>query len=189
MSDIKTILNASKKSILNGGIILHPTSTVWGLACDATNETAVKKLSALKGRSQDKSYIVLLANDVQLESYVQDVPEVCWELIDCATTPLTIIYPKGKRLAKGVCAKDGSIAIRITQDKFIQQLIQTCKKPLISTSANLSLEATPKQFDEISDKIRSNVDYVVNLHALQMTGKPSSIIKVGINGEINIIRK
>lgn len=183
------ILNLAAKTIREGGVILHPTETVWGLACDASNEEAVKKLSSIKQRDPGKSYIVMLKDDGQLSRYVKEVPEVCWDLIDCADKPITIIYPQGNNLANNVCAEDGSIAIRIPNDKGLRDLLIKCNKPLITTSANLSGQATPTHFDEISNSIKSNVDYIVNLPSAEMTGTPSSVIKVGLNGDINIIRK
>lgn len=183
------ILNLAAKTIREGGVILHPTETVWGLACDATNKDAVDKLSAIKKREPNKSYIILLKDDGQLTRYVKEVPEVCWDLIDCAEKPITIIYPEGISLAPNVCAEDGSIAIRIPNEKSVKDLLLKCNKPLITTSANLSGDPTPHHFDEISESIKSHVDYIVNLPSARMTGTPSSVIKVGLNGDINIIRK
>lgn len=187
--EMKSELHAATEAMKNGGVVIYPTATIWGIGCDATNQTAVDKISSIKNRLPGKSYVLLVDEDYRLEQYVEQVPEICWDLIDASDEPLTIVYPKGKNLAKNVCAEDGSLAIRITKDPFCKQLIQRLKHPIVSTSANISGQASPASFTEISEELIETVDYVVNLPSYKMGGKASSILKVGLNGEIQIIRK
>jgi L-threonylcarbamoyladenylate synthase len=183
--DIKKAIEVLK----NGGIILYPTDTVWGIGCDATNEDAVKKIYTLKGREDSKSMLVLLENPNRINSYVHEVPEIAWDLIDAADKPMTIIYPEAKNLAKNLIADDNSIGIRLTEERFSSDLIQRFRKPLVSTSANISGETSPSNFSEISDKIKEGVDYIVNFRQEEKTmNTPSSIIKLGVSGEIQVIR-
>jgi L-threonylcarbamoyladenylate synthase len=174
-----------------GGVILYPTDTIWGLGCDATNEEAVSKIYKIKKREEAKSLIVLLDEDVKLNKYVRDVPEMAWDMVELSDTPLTIIYPDPYNLTKNVInAEDNTVGIRIVKDEFCRQLIRKFNKPIVSTSANISGEMAPTIFKEINPEIISSVDYVVNLRRQEKTvNKPSSIIKIGKNGEIQIIRK
>ena len=185
-SDIKKSIN-----IMNsGGIILYPTDTIWGLGCDATNKEAVDKIYQIKQRSDEKSMLVLLDNPNKIPSYINEMPEVAWDLIELSEKPLTIIYPQAKNLASNLIAQDGSIGIRISNDPFNQQLIQKFRKPIVSTSANISGELSPANFTEISQEIIDSVDYVVQWRQDEyFNTQPSSIIKLGVNGEIEIIRK
>lgn len=174
----------------SGGIILYPTDTIWGIGCDATNEEAVKRIYAIKKREDSKSMLVLMENMNALERYVEEVPEIAYDLIEVTDKPMTIIYSGAKNLAKNLIAQDGSIGIRLTNEDFTRQLIQRFKKPLVSTSANISGEPSPAFFDEISPKIIEAVDYVVEYRQDDRTPtNPSSIIKLGVSGEIQIIRK
>ena len=173
-----------------GGVILYPTDTIWGLGCDATNPAAVKKVYEIKQREDSKSMLVLMENPNLLQSYVSEIPEIAWELIDVADKPMTIIYPGAKNLAKNLIAADGSIGIRITTEPFSQQLVQRFRKPVVSTSANISSEKSPSNFAEISETIKNGVDYIVNYRRDDNSNaSPSSIIKLGVGGQINIIRK
>ncbi|PIF05534.1 MAG: threonylcarbamoyl-AMP synthase [Draconibacterium sp.] len=173
-----------------GGVILYPTDTIWGIGCDATNEAAVQKVYKIKKREDSKSMLVLMENPALLDRYVNDIPDVAWDLLEIATTPLTIIYPNAKNLACNLIAEDGSIGIRFTKEAFTQQLLQRFRRPLISTSANISGEKPPAFFSEISDEIKNNVDYIVQYRQNDCsTAKPSSIIKLGPGGRINILRK
>lgn len=173
-----------------GGIILYPTDTIWGIGCDATNPTAVNRIYEIKRRQDTQSMLVLMENPNLLNSYIAEVPEIAWELIEVADTPLTIIYPGAKNLAANLLAKDGSIGIRITNEAFTQQLIQRFRKPVVSTSANISGQKTPQNFAEISDEIKKSVDYIVGFRQDDLTrSNPSGIIKVGVGGQIEIIRK
>lgn len=186
----KNDINKALAVLNTGGVILYPTDTVWGLGCDATNELAVAKINTLKGRTANKSLIVLLANDNQLQSYVNEIPEVAYQLIEYAENPLTIIFDGAKNLAKGAINADGSIGIRIVKHPFCEQLLQRFRKPIISTSANFSGKPTPLIFDEIADEIIEAVDYVVEFEQENHTPKkPSTIIKLGASGQFKFIRK
>ena len=174
----------------SGGIILYPTDTIWGIGCDATNTVAVNRIYEIKKRQDMKSMLVLMENPNLLTSYIVEVPEIAWELIEVADTPLTIIYPRAKNLAHNLLAADGSIGIRITNEAFTQQLIQRFRKPVVSTSANISGQKSPQNFAEISDEIKQSVDYVVGFRQDDLSkSNPSGIIKLGVGGQIEIIRK
>jgi L-threonylcarbamoyladenylate synthase len=184
--DIKKAIEVLK----SGGIILYPTDTIWGIGCDATNEEAVKRIYDLKQRDDSKSMLVLLDNPAKLQTYVQDVPEIAWDMIDLTDKPLTIIYDGAKNLAANLIAPDGSIGIRITDELFSRELCKQFRKPIVSTSANISGEVSPTKFSKISTEIKNGVDYVVNYRRKDNSEvKPSSIIKLGRNGTIQVIRK
>jgi L-threonylcarbamoyladenylate synthase len=173
----------------NGGTILYPTDTVWGIGCDATNKDAVKKIYHLKKRLDSKSLIILLDDAQKISKYVSSIPDIAWDLMKSIDTPLTIIYPGAQNLAKNVIAEDNSIAIRIVKNKFCIRLIHDFGKPIVSSSANISGETSPMVFKKISQEITGNVDYVVNLYQDQFQEvKPSRIIKLKTNGEFQIIR-
>lgn len=183
-------INNALEVLKNGGVILYPTDTVWGLGCDATNEEAVAKVNAIKGRSADKSLIILLENENKLQSYVTEIPEVAYELIEYAENPMTIVFSGAKNLAKNVINSDGTIGIRIVKHDFCEQLLQRFRKPIVSTSANISGEPTPKFFDEISEEVKDAVDYIVDFDQENRTEKkPSTIIKLGPSGQFEFIRK
>jgi len=183
--DIKKSLEILK----NGGVILYPTDTVWGLGCDATNPEAVAKIYSIKKREDNKSMLVLLNNPGRISAYVKEVPEIAWELLDAAVKPITIIYPGAKNLAKNLVAEDGSIGIRITGDEFCSELLKRFGKPLVSSSANISGEKNPSFFDEISDEIKHAVDYIIKWRQDDMSKtQPSSIIKLSEGGLFKIIR-
>ncbi len=183
-------LKKALEVLQNGGLILYPTDTIWGIGCDATNAEAVKKVYDLKQRKDSKSMLVLLDNDAKLQSYVEEVPEMAWSLIELTTKPLTIIYSNAKNLAANLLAEDKSVGIRITSEEFSKQLCSRFKKPIVSTSANISGEPSPQSFDEISDEIKSGVDYIVGYRQDETSNQaPSSIIKLGVDGEIKIIRE
>lgn len=173
-----------------GGTILYPTDTVWGIGCDARNKEAVAKVFKLKERAEYKSMVTLVCDDKMLNRYVKEVPEIAWELIEAAETPLTIIYPDARMLADSVIAADGSVGIRIVKDPFCRDLIHKFGKPIVSTSANISGEPSPKSFNDIKLDIVNKVDYIVNLRRKEINNTtPSTIIKVAMNGEFKIIRK
>lgn len=184
--DIKKALEVLK----SGGVILYPTDTIWGIGCDATNPEAVQRIYAIKQREDNKSMLVLMENPALLDRYVDDVPEVAWDLVELATTPLTVIYSNAKNLAKNLIAADGSIGIRFTKEAFTSGLIQRFRKPIVSTSANVTGDKPPAIFDEVSDEIKKQVDYIVEFRQDDTTrAQPSSIIKLGAGGQIEIIRK
>ena len=183
-------LQQALETLKNGGLSLYPTDTIWGIGCDATNPDAVEKIFALKGREKGKSMVVLLHNDYQLAGYVQDVPDVAYELIEVSDRPLTIVFDGAKNLAENVLANDGSIGIRIVNHPFCQQLLQRFKRPLVSTSANLSGEPSAATFDEIDDEIKEGVDYIVKFgQENQEKGRPSVIMKLGSGGKFEFLRK
>jgi L-threonylcarbamoyladenylate synthase len=189
-SDFSLDINKAIETLKSGGVILCPTDTVWGLSCDATNSKAVEKLFEIKKRPQNMSMIVLVATDATIQQYVKEVPEIAWELLDVADKPLTIVYPGAKNLAQNLIAADGSIAIRVCKDEYCNALISRYRKPLVSTSANYSGETTPLIFQEISEELIETVDYVVTYNQENTTkSQPSSVIKIGLGGEIEIIRK
>lgn len=174
----------------SGGTILYPTDTVWGIGCDCTNAAAVDKIFKIKKRDSSKSLVLLVDNDARLLRYVKTVPEMAWELMQYSDKPLTIVYPEGKNVAKNMIGPDKSIAVRITSDIFCKNLIRAFDNGLVSTSANISGNASPENFSDIDDEIINAVDYVVDLRQEEKTpASPSSIIKVGLKGEIQIIRK
>jgi len=184
--DIKKAVEVLKA----GGIILYPTDTIWGIGCDATNEKAIQRIFEIKKREDSKSMLVLMENPALLDRYVENVPEIAWDLIEVSTTPLTVIYPNAKNLAKNLIAADGSIGIRFTKETFTSQLLQRFRRPLVSTSANISGEKSPAFFDEISEEIKKQVDYIVQYRQGDTTPtQPSSIIKLGPGGKIDILRK
>jgi L-threonylcarbamoyladenylate synthase len=184
--DIKSAVEILKK----GGVILYPTDTIWGLGCDATREDAVKKIMEIKQRSDVKSMLVLLDSEEKLPRYVFEVPEIAWNILEVTDKPLTIIYPGAQNLAKGVIAEDGSVGIRITQDEFCCKLIRGLGRPVVSTSANISGLPWPVNFHQIDSQILKSVDYVVNYRQNEeYRGKPSGIIKLGVNGEVKVIRE
>ena len=144
-----------------GGVILYPTDTIWGIGCDATNEDAVRRVYEIKQRQDSKAMLVLVDSSVKVDFYVQDVPEVAWDLIDLADKPLTIIYSGARNLAANLLAEDGSVGIRVTNEDFSKRLCQQFRKAVVSTSANISGQPSPRNFSEISEEVKSAVDYIV----------------------------
>lgn len=184
-SDMAKALEVLKQ----GGIILYPTDTVWGIGCDATNEDAIKRIYALKQRADAKSMLMLVGSEVELERTVEEVPDAAWMLIEAAVNPLTIIYDKPKGIAANILAEDGSVGIRITDELFSRDLCRRLRKPLVSTSANISGKKTPKTFQEIDKDIIEGVDYVVRFRQNDNSPhKPSNIIKVSNSGVVKVIR-
>jgi L-threonylcarbamoyladenylate synthase len=173
-----------------GGVILYPSDTVWGMGCDATNFKAVQKVYKMKGRTSAASFIVLLDTAEKIPDYVKEIPDILWDLVDSFDFPTTIIYPKAKKLAKNVIAKDGSIAIRIVTSGFCHEMIKTFGKPVVSTSANVTGEKAPMLFREISEELIAKVDYTVAVGRNVFTkAKPSTIIRLKPNGEFDVIRE
>ena len=172
-----------------GGLILYPTDTIWGIGCDATNEEAVRKVYALKRRSDHKAMLLLMDSSAKLNYYVQEVPDVAWDLIELADSPLTVIYSGARNVAPNLLAEDGSVGIRITQEEFSHKLCERFRKPLVSTSANVSAAPSPANFSEISETIKSGVDYIVRYRQEDLSkAAPSHIIKLGAGGLVKIIR-
>jgi L-threonylcarbamoyladenylate synthase len=182
-------INKSLEILRQGGVILYPTDTVWGLGCDATNENAVKRIFEIKKRVDTKAMLVLVDNAAKIQSYVEDVPEMAWDLIELSEKPITIIYPNAKNLASNLVADDKSVGIRVTNEVFSKKLCSQFRKPIVSTSANISGEPTPLEFRQISDVIKNEVDYVVNFRQNEQSKpQPSSIIKLGKGNLIQVIR-
>ncbi len=173
----------------SGGIILYPTDTIWGIGCDATNEEAVRKVYALKKRADNKAMLVLMDSEAKLNMYVSDVPDIAWDLIRVANKPLTIIYSNARNLAPSLLGEDGSVGIRITNEEFSRRLCERFRRPLVSTSANVSGEPSPANFSEVSEVIRNGVDYVVGYRQDDRSkAAPSNIIKLGAGGLVKVIR-
>ena len=182
--DLSKVIN----SLREGKTILYPSDTIWGIGCDATNEEAYQKITDLKGRDDGKSFILLVDNFSMLEYYIPDFPEVCYDLVDLATKPMTIIYPNAKMLAPSVLAADGSVGFRITTDPICLKLIRGMRKPLVSTSANLTGTPFPTRFDEIQAEIKNGVDTIVEERVNEKMNTPSQIIKIGVGGDVKVIR-
>lgn len=184
--DIRRALDVLNK----GGVILYPTDTIWGIGCDATNEEAVSRVYAIKRRTDAKALITLVDSEAKIQGYVREIPDVAWQLIDCSTRPLTIIYDGARHMAPNLLAEDGSVAIRLTREAFSRELCLRFHRPIVSTSANLSGEPSPATFDDISEDIKQAVDYVCTSRRDDRTpARPSSIIKLAANGEVKIIRE
>lgn len=185
----KSDLQQAIETIKNGGLIIYPTDTVWGLGCDATNSKAVERLRLLKGRSAGKGLLILVDSPARIISYTENAPDIAFELIETATEPITLIFDKARNLAPGVAAEDGSIGIRVTKETFSRALCRGLGKPIVSTSANLAGGITPACFSQISDQLKQKVDYVANFQRENESEKmPSHIIKIGEGGLVKIIR-
>lgn len=177
------------ESLQNGGTILYPTDTIWGIGCDATNPEAIKKVFDIKHRDANKSMIILVENEKRLQDFVE-VPEMAWEIIDLSEKPITIVYESAKGLPKEALAEDGSIGIRLVKDDFCKKLISKLNKPIVSTSANLSGDKSPLKFSDISQEIIDAVDYAVEENREKISKySGSSVIKVWKNGQIKVLRE
>lgn len=183
-------INKAIDVLKKGGVILYPTDTIWGIGCDATNPAAVEKIYKIKQRAESKAMLVLINDSSELDKYVETVPDIAYELIDVAVKPLTIIYDEAIGLASNLIASDGSIGIRVTKEEFSHQLCKRFRKPIVSTSANVSEKKSPATFREIDNAILESVDYVVNYRQEDDCAlKSSEIIKLSKSGTIKIIRK
>jgi L-threonylcarbamoyladenylate synthase len=181
-------INKTIQILKEGGLILYPTDTVWGIGCDASNADAVKKIYNLKQREDSKALICLVADDRMLKKYIKQIPQAALNIMDVTDKPTTIIYDDAQNLAKNLIARDGTIAIRIPDDEFCYQICRKLNGAIVSTSANIGGKPTPKSFKEIASEVLKGVDYVVNLHHEKICNKPSSIIKLSNNGIVKIIR-
>ncbi len=183
--DIKAAVATLKK----GGIILYPTDTVWGIGCDATNPEAVKRIYELKRRADSKSMLVLVDSEAMLDRTVRDIPEVAWQLIEAAVDPLTIIYDHPEGVAPNLLADDGSLGIRITSERYSAELCRRLRRPIVSTSANISGEKAAAIFDEIGPEILQGVDYTAQYRRAAPTrAPPSNITPVPEAGPFKVIR-
>ncbi len=176
-------INKTIEVLKKGGVILYPTDTIWGIGCDATNSNAISKIFKIKKRKNSKSLISLVANHQQLKNITGYIPN-----LDIISNPTTIIYPSTVTLNKELLARDGSAGIRIVQDNFCQEIIQRLGKPLVSTSANISDSVSPKKFSEISEEIKKNMDYIVNLRKTELMATPSTILRINKDGTNTKIR-
>tara|TARA_R100000935_G_scaffold21876_2_gene40415 strand:- start:74617 stop:75177 length:561 start_codon:yes stop_codon:yes gene_type:complete len=186
---MKTEIENALAVLKRGGLILYPTDTVWGIGCDATNADAIDKIYALKKRAENKSMICLVHDFKMLNQYVEEIPEVAYDILKYAAKPTTIIYDDPIRIATNIIAEDNSLAFRVVKDDFCKTLLRKFRKPIVSTSANLSGKATPHSFAEISEDIKSGVDYVVNHNQKAKRGTPSAIIKLTLDGMVKVIRE
>lgn len=187
--EINTEVHNAYEIIKEGGIILYPTDTVWGIGCDATNEEAIKKIYALKKRVESKSMIVLMNSERMIYNVFKEVPEVAWQILDLSENPTTLILDNPRNVAKNIIAADNTLGVRLVTDPFCFKLMERMKKPLVSTSANISGILSPTSFKDISPEIINGVDYVVNLHKDKVCKNPSTIIKLGLNMQVKVIRK
>ena len=177
-------------SLKSGGVILYPSDTIWGLGCDARMDASIEKIFAIKNRPENKGLILLISKIEQLNEYVEQVPEIAWDLVDFAEEPLTVIYPKGKNVSPHLLGPEGSIAIRLVKDEFCKGLVYRYQRGIVSTSANLSGEPSPRSFGEITNQIKEQVDYILENPMLKSNpmAKPSKIVQLGLGGEYTLIR-
>lgn len=187
--DINSEVNKAFEIIKEGGIILYPTDTVWGIGCDATNADAIAKIYKLKQRDDSKSMIVLMNGDRMMYNVFKEIPETAWQILDLSEKPTTLILDNPRNIAPNIIAEDKTLGVRLVKEPFCFKLMERMKKPLVSTSANISGMFTPKSFKEISPEIIKGVDYVVNLHQEKICDKPSTIIKLTLDNQVKIIRK
>ena len=177
------------KLLKEGAVLLHRADTIWGLICDATSKEGVNKISQIKARQAGMSYIILVNNDAMIERFVREVPEVSWDIVESAVEPITIIYPEGMGLVNGVRAEDKSIAIRLVKEPDTVKLIQYLGRPIVSTSANISGKPSATSLADMDPEIMKRVDGIISDEGRKtMSNKASSIIKIGLHGEVKIIR-
>jgi len=189
MSELENEIVKSVELLKKGKILLYPTDTIWGIGCDATQPKAIQKIYKIKERVESKRMILLLDEVQQLKHYVKKIPDTAYDLIENATSPITIVYPGAINLPKILLAEDGSVAIRVVDGDYCKEVVKRLGKPLVSTSANASGEPSPKTFDQISENIKQKVDYVVNIHRGRIRQiKPSTLVKLDASGGITILR-
>ena len=187
--DINQEVHKAFEVIQNGGIILYPTDTIWGIGCDATNVEAVKKIYALKQRMESKTMIVLMNGEKMMYNVFKDIPETAWQIWDLTEKPTTLILDNPRNVASNIISEDKTLGVRIVKEPFCFKLMERMRKPLVSTSANISGNFTPKSFKEIAPEIIKGVDYVVNLYQEKICDKPSTVIKLSLDNQVKIIRK
>lgn len=184
--DIKNAVQTLRR----GGLILYPTDTIWGIGCDASNEEAVRRIFQLKQREDSKAMICLVDNANRMQRYLRQVPDVAWDLVEFAEKPLTLILDGAVNLAPSLIAEDGSVGIRVTRENISHELCYRYERAIVSTSANISGAPSPSCFAEISEEIKKGVDYIMLSRQNDLSkSKPSQIIKLGLDGQIQIIRK
>ena len=187
--DINQEVHKAFEVIQNGGIILYPTDTIWGIGCDATNVEAVKKIYALKQRMESKTMIVLMNGEKMMYNVFKDIPETAWQIWDLTEKPTTLILDNPRNVASNIISEDKTLGVRIVKEPFCFKLMERMRTPLVSTSANISGNFTPKSFKEIAPEIIKGVDYVVNLYQEKICDKPSTVIKLSLDNQVKIIRK
>ena len=187
--DINQEVHNAYEVIKNGGIILYPTDTVWGIGCDASNEEAIKKIYTLKQRDDSKSMFVLMNGEKMMYNVFKEIPDVAWEIWDLSEKPTTLILDNPRNVAKNIIADDKTLGVRLVKEPFCFKLMERMKRPLVSTSANISGMFAPKTFKEITPEIIKGVDYVVNLQHDKVCKNPSTIIKLSLDNQVKIIRK
>lgn len=182
-------LSRAVEVLKQGGVIIYPTDTIWGIGCDATNPQAVEKVYRIKERAAGKSMLILVADREMAENYTLDTPGIIWEIMETALDPLTLIFPHARSLAANLPAPDGTIGIRLTRDPFCIEMLTRFGKPIVSTSANPSNHLPPRIFIDISQELLDAVDYVVRWRQDDMHhGKPSTVVKLSADGEMEMIR-
>ena len=185
---MKEKIHKAVEIMKEGGIILYPTDTIWGIGCDATNKEAINKIYKLKKRVETQSMLVLVENERMLQNIVE-VSSLAWDLIDLSEKPTTIIYDEPKNVASNIIAKDNTLGVRMIEPIFLKQLIGKLKGPIVSTSANVSGSASPQNFDDISKEIKNGVDYILDIKVDNKSSKSSCIMKLTKDSKITIIRK
>ncbi|MGJ8685391.1 MAG: L-threonylcarbamoyladenylate synthase [Nonlabens sp.] len=185
MEDVREAVSALKK----GKTILYPTDTIYGIGCDATNYDAVEEIYNIKERDSSKPLIILVDSFDMLDRYIEEVPEMAWQVLKLNKKPLTIIYDRPKAIAENLVGSDNTLGIRVTNDPVCRAIIKGLRKPIVSTSANLSGEKTPVGFIDISEKLKNRVDYILDLPLAKTKVPPSSIIKISNDGTMKILRK
>jgi L-threonylcarbamoyladenylate synthase len=186
---MQNTIHEAIQTLKSGGVLLYPSDTIWGLGCDVRNEQAIDKILALKNRPSTKGLIVLISKIEQLSEYLEQVPDLAWDLVEFAEDPLTIVYPKGKNVSPSLLGPDGSIAIRLVKDEFCKGLIYRYQRAIVSTSANLSGEPSPINFAGIAPSIVSGVDGILKNPAGDGPAKKTSkIVQLGLHGDYKLIR-
>lgn len=184
--DIRTAV----QTLRQGGLILYPTDTIWGIGCDASNEEAVRRIFELKRREDSKAMICLVDSANRMQRYLRQVPDVAWDLVEFAEKPLTLILDGAVNLAPSLIAEDGSVGLRVTRESISHELCYRFERAVVSTSANISGEPSPACFAEVSDEIKQGVDYVMRSRQNDTSkSKPSQIIKLGLDGKVDILRR
>ena len=188
--EIAEDIRMAVQTLRQGGLILYPTDTIWGIGCDAANEEAVRRIFQLKRREDSKAMICLVDSANRMQRYLRQVPDVAWDLIEFADKPLTLILDGAVNLASNLIAEDGSVGLRVTKENISRELCYRYERAIVSTSANISGEPSPACFDEITYEIRQGVDYIMRSRQNDLSkSKPSQIIKLSLDGRIQILRK
>lgn len=186
---MKELHDKALATLKRGGLILYPTDTVWGIGCDATNADAVARVYALKNRAKEMPLICLVSDYKMLNMYIEDIPEVAYDILKYADKPTTLVLDDPIRVAENLIAKDNTLGFRVIRHKFCNFLIKKFRKPIVSTSANISGEPTPMSLADISPIIKDGVDYIVPLEQKKISTKPSAVIKLSQDGKVTILRK